>query len=204
MTCLRRCLFTFVSLLLLCVAAVAGTAWLAADWLVRTDAPARADAIVVLSGDALRAVYAAELYRAGMAPLVVLTVERRGAGSEKLDELGVPFPRTEHVYRDVLVKLGVPTSAVRMVGNELASTAAEAAAVSAALAPGSSLLVVTSPYHTRRARMVFAEHFPAAALRMLSDPRESLPRRWWTEQDAARNVLLEFAKTAFFLLGGRF
>lgn len=204
MSCLRRCLIVLLCLMFLGAGATAGIAWFASDWLVRTDAPAGADAIVVLSGDVLRAVYAAQLYRAGLAPQIVLTVERRGTGNQKLDELGVPFPRTEHLYRDVLVKLGVPASAVRTVGNELASTAAEAAAIRAAFAADTRLLIVTSPYHTRRAHMVFSERFPASSIRMVSDPREQLPRRWWSDQDAARNVLLEFAKTAWFRLGGRF
>ncbi|MEW5864886.1 MAG: hypothetical protein AB1773_15040 [Pseudomonadota bacterium] len=31
-----------------------------------------------------------------------------------------------------------------------------------------------------------------------------LPDAWWTSQDAAREVLLEWAKIAWYLLGGRF
>lgn len=204
MTCLRRCLIVLLSLLLLAAAALGGAAWLATDWLVRGDAPAKADAILVLSGDPLRVVYAAELFRDGLAPQVILTVERRGREREKLDELGIPFPRMENVYRDVLLKLGVPGDAIRTVGHELASTAAEALALKAAVKPGTTLLIVTSPYHTRRSRMVFEEHFPAATIRVVSDPKDSFPRKWWTDQDAARNTLLEFTKTAFFLAGGRF
>lgn len=204
MTCLRRCLFVLLSLILLAAASIAATAWLATDWLVRGDTPGRADAIVVLSGDPLRVVYAAELFHNGLAPQVILTVEKRGREREKLDELGIPFPRMENVYRDVLLKLGVPREAIRMVGHELASTAAEGVALKAAVKPGTTLLIVTSPYHTRRSRMVFEAHFPAETIRVVSDPKDPFPRRWWTDQDAARNTLLEFAKTAFFLAGGRF
>jgi hypothetical protein len=97
MPCLRRCLLALVALLALCAAAAGAMAYFPADWLVRADTPARADAIVVLSGDVLRTVHAAELYAKGLAPQVILTVEMRGAGEKKLDELGVPFPRTEAV-----------------------------------------------------------------------------------------------------------
>jgi hypothetical protein len=33
---------------------------------------------------------------------------------------------------------------------------------------------------------------------------EAFPARWWTEQEAARNVLLESAKIVYYKLGGRF
>ena len=35
-------------------------------------------------------------------------------------------------------------------------------------------------------------------------PYESFPDDWWHSQDAAREVLLEWAKLAFYLVGGRF
>lgn len=204
MSCLRRCALFLSCLLLLGAAALAGTAWFASDWLVRTDPPVRSDAIVVLSGDLQRNFHGAQLYRMGMAPQVIITAPRREAGYRKLDEIGVPSPRHEELARAALVRLGVPDGAIRTVGKELLSTAAEAAAIRDAVAPGSTLLVVTSPYHTRRAGLVFAERFPASSIRMQGDPGEVLPRRWWTDQDAARNVLLEFVKTVFFLAGGRF
>ncbi|MBM3347947.1 MAG: YdcF family protein, partial [Betaproteobacteria bacterium] len=199
MSCLRRCALFLFCLLLLGAAALAGTAWFASDWLVRADPPVRSNAIVVLSGDFQRVFHGAQLYRMGMAPQVIITAPRREAGYRKLDEIGVPSPRQEQLSRDALVRLGVPDSAIRTVGNELHSTAAEAAVIRDALAPGSTLLIVTSPYHTRRAGLVFAERFPAPGIRMLPDPGEPLPRRWWTDQDAARKVLMEFAKTLFFL-----
>jgi len=204
MSCLRRCALFLSCLLLLGITALAGVMWFASDWLVRADPPVRSDAIVVLSGDFQRVFHGAQLYRMGMAPQVIITAQRREAGYRKLDEIGVPSPRQEQLSRDALVKLGVPDGAIRTVGNELPSTAAEAAVIREAVAPGSTLLVVTSPYHTRRAGLVFAERFPASAIRMQPDPGETLPRRWWANQDAARNVLMEFAKTLFFLAGGRF
>lgn len=204
MSCLRRCALFFFCLLLLGGAALAGVVWFASDWLVRADPPVRSDAIVVLSGDFQRVFHGAQLYRMGMAPQVIITAPRREAGYRRLDEIGVPSPRQEQLSRDALVKLGVPDGAIRTVGNELPSTAAEAAVIRDAVAPGSTLLIVTSPYHTRRAGLVFAERFPASAIRMQTDPGEPLPRRWWTDQESARNVLMEFAKTLFFLAGGRF
>jgi hypothetical protein len=41
-------------------------------------------------------------------------------------------------------------------------------------------------------------------VRIVPTPYDPFPARWWTDQDAARNVLLELAKIAFYRLGGRF
>ncbi len=207
MSCLRRCLLAAAVFASACLALAGTVLWFAAGWLNVPDAPARADAIVVLSGDALRVVYAADLYRQGLAPKVLLTIEARGRPLRKLDEIGVAFPRTEAVYREVLVKLGVPDAAISTVGGEVPSTAAEADALRAALsgtAADSHLLVVTSPYHLRRTRMIFTDRFAAGQVRIVPTPYDPFPERWWTDQDAARNVLLELAKIVFYRLGGRF
>jgi uncharacterized SAM-binding protein YcdF (DUF218 family) len=204
MSCFRRCLLAAAILGLAGLASLGALVWFAAGLLNVPDMPARSDAIVVLSGDALRVVHAADLYRQGLAPRVLLTVEARSRPQKKLDEIGVPFPRTEMVYHDALVKLGVPTAAISIVGSEVSSTAAEADALRAALPPATRLLVVTSPYHLRRTRMIFTDRFPADRVRIVPTPYDPFPARWWTDQDAARNVLLELAKIAFYRLGGRF
>src|SRR5580700_9960394 len=61
--------------------------------LVRNDPPAPADLIFVLSGKMERKVYAIELYQAGIAPRLLLSIGRfevskmRAIGFEKADEL---------------------------------------------------------------------------------------------------------------------
>lgn len=53
-------------------AAAAAFLWNAARWLNNPDPPAPADAIVVLAGRFERSMYAADLFRQGYAPRVVL------------------------------------------------------------------------------------------------------------------------------------
>lgn len=204
MTCFRRCLAVFVVVVLLLGGATAVALNFAASWLVRNDPPVKVDAIVSLSGDPRRPIDAADLYLAGHAKQVIITAEARWSGFEALDQVGVPFPRMEEVYRDVLLKRGVPASAIRMVGKDVISTAAEAEAIKAALPAGATVLVVTSPYHTRRTGMIFSDALGADRVHVVVSGREPFPARWWTEQEAARNVLLESAKIVFYELGGRF
>ena len=114
MTCFRRCLATFVVVVVLLGGATALSLNFAASWLVRNDAPVKVDAIISLSGDPRRPIDAADLYLAGYAKQVILTAEARWSGFEALDQVGVPFPRMENVYRDVLLKRGVPASAIAL------------------------------------------------------------------------------------------
>ena len=84
-------------------------------------------------------------------------------------------------------------------------SAAEAQAARALFAGRAPrLLVVISPYHLRRARMIFSDALPAASIRMIATSYDPLPSSWWKNQSAARNVLLELAKIAYYKLGGRF
>ncbi len=204
MTCFRRCLATFVVVVVLLGGATALSLNFAASWLVRNDAPVKVDAIISLSGDPRRPIDAADLYLAGYAKQVILTAEARWSGFEALDQVGVPFPRMENVYRDVLLKRGVPASAIQLVGKDVISTAAEADAIQAVLPADATVMVVTSPYHTRRTGMIFSDALGAERVHVVASSREPFPERWWTEQEAARNVLLETAKIIYYKLGGRF
>ncbi len=177
----------------------------AGQWLQTTDSPVRADALVVLGGNFSRPAYAAELYQLGMVEKVFISRVYRTKSERVLDQNLIDYPRQEEVYKAVLRKKGVPANAIEYYGNELLSTSQEAETLAAQISakPG-TLLVVTSPYHVLRARMVFKDSFPEWDVRVVSTPLESFPTAWWTDQEAARQVLLELPKIAFYLLGGKF
>ena len=107
--------------------------------------------------------------------------------------------------RQVLLKKGVPAGAIAYLGRDLISTAAEADAARQLYGKGTPrLIVVTSPYHLRRARIIFSDVLPAADIRVIATGYEPLPPAWWKDQNSARNVLLELAKIGFYQLGGRY
>jgi uncharacterized SAM-binding protein YcdF (DUF218 family) len=179
----------------------------AARWLDEPDSPRAADAIVVLAGSYARPLHAAELYLRGLAPVVYVSVPAPDPQAAALAALGVRLAPKEEIYEQTLRAKGVPARAIRRLGSGSLSTYDEAQAARATLARrGATLLVVTSPLHVRRARMIFADALEGSgtALAVLAAREESVPARWWTSQDAAREVLLEWAKILFYLLGGRF
>lgn len=178
---------------------------LASSWLLASDSPARADVIVVLAGDVRRARYAADLYREGHAAEVLISRPERERWERMLDDMGISFPLAEELNAEVLRRAGVPGQSIRFFGEHSLSTFDEAQALRKRYDGGTpTLLVVTSPYHVRRAKLVLARVLPSARLLVVATPYEDFPLRWWTSQEAARAVLLETAKFGYFLVGGRF
>lgn len=207
MSATKRCLIVValihMALLTMAVGFLAG----AAAWLRASEEPVQADVIVVLAGSVERAFYAADLYRQGFAPLVLVSRPERERGQRMLDELGIDLPAEEDVNIQVLQRKGVPHQHIRVVGAGSRSTFEEALAVREAIA-GKRLrvMVVTSPYHVRRAGMIFRKILgdAPAELRVVGNPYENFPEKWWNDQNAARNVVLESAKLLYYLLGGAF
>ena len=202
MTCLTRCALGLLAVLLVIAGAAALLVRQAPGWLAASDPPEKADAIIVLGSEVTRAMTGATLYRQGFARVVYLTVPWREPRYVALETEKIRWPWFDDVARILLRNRGVPDDAIRLLGNDLLSTVAEAREAARVLGPrAGTLLVVTSPYHVHRAREVFSDHLPAARILVVASGEEPLPARWWTDQESARNVLLELAKLVYYKLG---
>jgi uncharacterized SAM-binding protein YcdF (DUF218 family) len=205
MQCFKRCVLTLLALGVLAAAAAAVAAYNIAGWLRADDPPSRADAIIVLGDEPTRALAAADLYRARHASRVLLAQPYRSGRRQLAEREGIAIPWFEETARTLLIRKGVPESAIETFGKDVKSTAAEARALAALFPSGSpTLLVVTSPYHVRRARLIIREALPHARVLVVASRHETFPDRWWTDRDAAPQVLLECAKFVYYFLGGRF
>lgn len=204
---MRRALSAAAVGILLVASGGAFFAYHAALWLKRADLPVRSDVIVVLAGPWSRSMYAADLYRTGYAPQVALSEAVPEPAWQQLEALGIRVPRAAEIHRQVLRAKGVPEEDIQMLGRPALSTADEAEQIAARFGrEGMKILVVTSPSHVMRARMIIRKAIDGrgASLAVCATPYEEFPNAWWTSQDAAREVLLEWAKIAWYLLGGRF
>lgn len=205
MRSLARCVLVFAVTALLATAGGALSMWFVADWLSNEDPVDAAGAILALAGEPSRALHAAALFSKGLAPVVVLSKPVHTHSQKLLARLGIPYPPQEALYRDILVKKGVPPSSIHVLPEPARSTVDEAmAARRIDLGRTRTLLVVSSPYHVRRVKLIFRDVLPQARVIVTANPYEPYPRRWWTDQDVARNVVLEPIKIAFYLAGGRF
>jgi uncharacterized SAM-binding protein YcdF (DUF218 family) len=156
------------------------------SWVV--DEPAeRADAILVLGDDNYtgdRAAHAAELYREGLAPRVV------ASGRMLRPEAGL----AEFITRDLKAH-GVPAGSVVPFPSRAANTREEAEALRDLVVHRAwkKVLVVTSNYHTRRARFIFGRVFPASVTVRVSAAQDSEfdPARWWETRGGLKLFLNE-------------
>jgi uncharacterized SAM-binding protein YcdF (DUF218 family) len=204
MHCALRCVGVLAVVLVLAASLAVLAGREASGWLSASDPPARAAAIVVLGDDPVRALGGADLYREGIAPRVLLSVPLRAPRLALLEREGEPVAWFEESAARLLHRHGVPEAAIGTFGRALKSTYAEGLALAEQFPPGATLVVVTSPYHVRRTRMILRDALPGRDVRVVGNRHETLPAAWWTEQEATRNVLLEGIKLAYYVAGGRF
>jgi len=143
-------------------------------WMV-DDPPVQADALIVLGDDNYpgdRAADAAELYRMGLAPVVV------ASGRALRPYAGI----SEMIGRD-LESHGVPAASIVKFSHRGEDTREEAEALAGHVAGRGwkRILVVTSNYHARRAQFIFERVLPAGVAVHVSGAHDTDfdPSRWW-------------------------
>ena len=167
----------------------------------------KADAIVVLSGSASyteRVDEAQRLYRAGGAPLIFLTDDGGQAGWNEAEERN---PYFFELAKWRLIEQGVPESSINVLAPPVGGTMGEAQAViDAALRNEmTSLVIVTSPYHTRRAFWSY-EHVISQSDQRLTFgivPAKNWiesPRwyAWWLTPSGWRTIPTEYIKIVYY------
>lgn len=173
--------------------------------LIHVDPLEPADAIVVLAPWLDRVVEAAELYRAGFAPLIVLTREQRQPAEQLLIDRGI-VESGEERRRRALIALGIPGDSVLIIDGFVSSTADEARAFARWSAPRSvrRIIVVTSPYHTARARATFLRSLERQGTDVLlhasSLGTPFASDTWWKSRATLRDGLMEWQKLVYYRL----
>lgn len=148
---------------------------MAGNFWVVDDGPAASDAIVILGDDDYegdRATRAAEVLQAGWAPRVI-------ASGRYLR----PYASIADLEQRDLIQRGVPASAIVVFAHHAANTREEGEAIGQLIRSHGwrRILVVTSNYHTRRARYILSRVLPAGVvMRMLSARDVNYdPNNWW-------------------------
>jgi len=189
----RRRLVCAVVLLMLFAAALVAFRGLG-RWLVREDPLAKADVIVILSGSMpYRAERAANYFTSGYASQV--WVSRPEGPAEDLKDLGIEFVGEADYNREVLIHLHVPATAVQILPNTIIDTEQEVQEVARQMRQNgkASVIIVTSPPHTRRVRALWSKLVgdnPRAIVRAApEDPFDA--DHWWRNARDALAVVRE-------------
>ena len=182
-------------------------AWVAARALIVSATLNSADAIVVMSGSSTyveRTQKAAELYRQGRAPLVLLTDDHtRGGWSSALQRNPFFVERAT----EELIEQGVPAEKIRIVPGLASSTHDEVLLLKdyASAAGLRSILVVTSAYHSRRALRSLRQSFAGTGTTIGLEPvppgsQTPSPAFWWLQFQGWRSVGAEYVKLIYYWL----
>lgn len=178
------------------------------QYLVVEHPPAKSDLIVCLGGGNVeRGLAAADLYTRGFASKIFVARERIPDGYDILRRRGVSYPESRDLMIVMLKGLGVPASAVLTDDTPSESTATEAALVAGLVKQNNfrSLILITSPTHSRRAWLVFKKVMEKEGIRILVVPSsysEFKAEKWWKNRADSKEVLLEYQKLAYYLFKG--
>jgi uncharacterized SAM-binding protein YcdF (DUF218 family) len=178
-------------------------AWATAQALiVRADLP-RADAIFVFAGSVdERTNWAAHLFEDGRAPILILTNDDVQAGWSHALHRHVYF--VERAI-DALERGGVPAEKIEVIRQPVHSTYEEAVLLrDYAVAHGlRSILVVTSPYHSRRALWTLRQVFEGSGIEIGINPaspgqQSPQPATWWLYRRGWRMVAGDCLKMPYY------
>ncbi len=162
---------------------LAGESWVVEDPLEQSDA------IVVLSDDnffADRATRASELFRQKLAPVIV------ASGRRLRPNAGI----AELMEHD-LIERGVPKDHIIRFPHDSDNTREEAQALAplAIQRHWARVIVVTSNYHTRRARYIFQHVFPGTIAVRIASARDGSfdVENWWENRKSLKDFTRELA-----------
>lgn len=195
----KRCwLFACTLLILITIINPIWLPWIG-KFLVVADPLQKSDALVILAGDENERIAAGvQLFQQGLAKWFILT------------DMKMPIPNSEGIYstnvKSKVTRQGVPAEYILIVPGQVSTTEDEALRVKEfILSQGfRSLIVVTSPYHTRRARMLLREAFRGSGVYLIvrpSSPSSYQADAWWQSPKNLRTTLLEYAKILAYLFG---
>jgi uncharacterized SAM-binding protein YcdF (DUF218 family) len=165
-----------------------------ARWLSVPDDPGPFDAVLVLAGDPNyeRTITGSRIVMQDQARVLVLTGGQPGPGDSATS------------LRDEALRQGVPADRIRM---ETVSHSTRESLVAAEpllrAEKARTVVIVTSPYHQRRALLAARRAFPGLVVRSRCAAHALwVPHRWWRNAWMRRIVLREYAKLGYYASRG--
>jgi uncharacterized SAM-binding protein YcdF (DUF218 family) len=176
-----------------------------ARFLIVRAEPSGADVVVILSGASVydeRIRHGLSVFQEGRAQTIVLTNDGlRGRWSRRRQANLTSVERA----KDAVIDAGIPERHLIVLKPRVNSTYDEALTVHrfAEEAGIRTVLVVTSPYHSRRAMWIFRRVLEPAGVRVGIDspvPGDQSPRpgAWWLSRIGWQSVALEYVKLVYY------
>jgi len=172
-----------------------------AEILIVNDAPHPADAIFLLNGDFnTRPFRAGDLYKQGLAPVVVIARTEDSAAVK----LGL-IPNETDISVSILKRAGVPSDKIIVLPypGGVTSTFDEATALHGFMETAhiSRIILVTSAFHSRRAKWIFERELSGlpVTLEMVAVPYTTFDQtNWWKNENGLITLDNEYIKLIFY------
>jgi uncharacterized SAM-binding protein YcdF (DUF218 family) len=179
------------------------------SFLVQTHTPVQSDAVVVLYTEGVeyypRLLEAATLFGEGFAKQVVINGNRKSESLKQIEKAGYsPCCLWFEDAVRILNIMGVSKDRIMAISaEEVYDTFSEAEAVGEVLAEAgvSSMIIVTSKAHTRRAYHIWKKTYPDRFdIRIVGAHNDSYkPDAWWKDGRQIRWTLWEYGAWVFYL-----
>ncbi|OGN72253.1 MAG: hypothetical protein A2X25_00900 [Chloroflexi bacterium GWB2_49_20] len=173
-----------------------------ANYLISSDTPLeKADLIFVLNGDYnTRPFYASDLYQQRLAPLVIIAQ----AESSPAELMGLVDNPTD-IAVEVMQRLGVPVDNLVVLNKNkpVTSTFDEARVLRQYIVTHDvqSVILVTSAFHTRRARWILDSELSGLPVRLEVGAAPHIgfdASNWWQNENGLINLNNEYIKLFFY------
>lgn len=197
--------FHFLVIFLTLFLALILFAWFLAEKLIVEKPQERADAILMLSGSGVhqeRTQKTALVYKQGVAPKILLTDDGERAGWSGAERRN---PKFVEIARNSLITAGVAPENIEILPGQVSGTIDEAESLREKIQQTGwkSVLVVTSPYHTRRSLWIFDKVLKndGVQIGIVSPPpgeQSPLPFVWWLTRKGWFLVAGEYVKAVYY------
>jgi len=173
-------------------------------FLVVAHSPQKSDLIVCLTGSNVeRGLATADAYEMGFAPRIFLARETPPDGVAVLMERDLNYPENKDLLLMLLKGLGVPRDTLLISDQSVGSLFEEAELVRKVVDERGyrSIIVITSPTHSRRVWLTFRKVFKGDEdIRILVTPStysNFKPEDWWKKGSYSQKVVTEYGKLIF-------
>ncbi|MDD5207153.1 MAG: YdcF family protein [Desulfobacterales bacterium] len=166
----------------------------------------KSDLLVCLAGANIeRGLATADIYHKGLAPRIFIAPEEPPDGLDLLEGKGIHYPRTIELMVRLFQELGVPGSAILIGEHPSGSTKGEADMVRDLVEKEKyrSIILITSPTHTRRTYLTFSRVMEEKDVRIQIFPTRYSnfsAEEWWKHRKYVREVILEYEKLVYYYL----
>jgi uncharacterized SAM-binding protein YcdF (DUF218 family) len=197
--------FKFITVALVLFLAWIFFAWFLANHLIVEKALERADAILILSGSGVhleRSQKAALIYKQGVAPKILLTDDGERAGWSSVERRN---PKFVELTRNNLIAAGVAPEHIEILPGQVSGTIDEVEVLRRKIEQTGwkSVLIVTSPYHTRRSLWIFDKVLNNHGAQIgivspLPGEQSPMPFVWWLTSRGWYLVAGEYVKAVYY------